>query len=309
MIDYEDLNRRYAIDESLDVLPGPADEPVVMIRSEHGKACVSLHGAQVLDFTPTGSRPVLWLSDQASYRDGVAIRGGMPICWPWFGPHPDDSSLPSHGLVRQRRWQLCGSAELDDGVVECRFCLNDDAASRESWPHAFELQFIVRIGQYVDCELRMRNTSEDTVTCSAALHAYIAISEAEDVRVRGLHGRRYLDQVTGTTGTQKHAIIFDGETDRIYQDTDDIVYVDDPGYGRTVVVAKSGSRSTVVWNPWIEKTRALADVPDDAYHRFCCIEPANAAADARSLAAGAQHRLRCLIGAEPYGFSIEDLRE
>jgi len=308
MTDYEALNQRFAIDERALLVPGPGDRPVLSIQGEHSKACISLHGAHVIDFSPRNGHPVLWLSRQAEFTPGKAIRGGIPLCWPWFGPQPADATKPAHGFARNRNWQLEHSTELDDGVIECRFTLAADHETTTLWPHSFELRYTIRVGQYLDCELHMINHADTAVSCTGALHTYLAVSDAEDIRIRGLDKRPYIDQVDGGRKKQQGPLVIDGEVDRIYHDTDDIVYLDDPGWSRTLVVAKSGSRSTVIWNPWIDKAARLSDFSDDEYHGMCCLEAANAGPDVVNLEPGMGHKLRCLIGTEPFGFTIDDLR-
>lgn len=175
--------------------------------------------------------------------------------------------------------------------------LTDDARTQEMWPHAFAARFVASAGRRLRLTLEIQNTGTSAFTFEAALHTYLAVSDVRGIRVMGLENTDYLDKVDGGARRREGdaAIAFSGETDRVYLDTTSECIVNDPGWNRRIIVAKSGSRSTVVWNPWIDKARAMGDLGESAWTSMICIETANAAEDARTLAAGASHVLETVI--------------
>lgn len=270
-----------------------------LLEIEHSAAtaCLALHGAQLLEWVPAGHQPVLYLSPQAVFREGKAIRGGVPVCWPWFGPHEADTSLPAHGFVRNRVWELAGSSETPSGVT-LKFTLRDDAETRCLWPHAFALKLEMLIGRELHLALRMENTGDAPFTTTSALHTYLAVGDIRRVSIEGLDGAEYLDTVgTKQVHRQEGDVVFDREVDRNYKTSAEI-RVHDAALNRVLSVRGSGSQCAVVWNPWTEKARALADLPDEDYLRFVCVESANAWGDRITLAPGASHVLATTVRVE-----------
>lgn len=264
--------------------------PVFEIDHPAGTARVALHGAQVMEWTPAGREPVLYLSPQSVYREGKAIRGGVPVCWPWFGPHPEDAALPAHGFARNRYWELAEQSE-DESGVRMAFTLADREETRRLWPHAFRLTMEMHIGAALNLALRMENTGDTAFTVTGALHTYLAVGDVRQVSVGGLDGSEYLD-TTGTPAVRRQEgdVTFDREVDRNYAGSAE-VSINDVSLARVITVRGSGSRSTVVWNPWIDKTRTLTDMPDGDYLKFVCVETANAWRDRITLVPGETHTL------------------
>lgn len=259
---------------------------------EHPKARarVAEHGAHLMEWTPTGCSPVFYLSPQAVFLEGKAIRGGMPICWPWFGPHETDSKLPAHGFVRNRFWQLTEATESNAGVT-LELSLADNARTRALWPHAFSLRLQLFIGASLQARLLTTNNSEENFTITAALHSYLAVGDIGKVSVEGLDGAEYRDHCCQRlVHRQSGNISFTGEIDRDYESSAE-VRVHDATNDRYLIVNSAGSRCTVVWNPWIEKARSLSDLPDEDYLRFVCIETANAWRDVIEISPGQCHEL------------------
>lgn len=257
-------------------------------------ARIAPHGAHLMEWVPTGRDAMLYLSPQAEFREGRPIRGGVPVCWPWFGPDESGRGLPSHGFARSRLWQLAGASENDAGVT-LQFTLRDDAETRSLWPHAFELELQMNLGKELHLALRMMNTGEAPFTVTGALHSYLAVGDIQRVTVRGLDDAEYRD----TTGPhvvrrQEGDLTFTGEVDRDYHAVS-AVEVHDAALDRTITVRGSGNQSTVVWNPWIEKAKALKDLPDDDYLRFVCLETANVWRDVITVAPGGAHELATTI--------------
>jgi glucose-6-phosphate 1-epimerase len=233
------------------------DHPTCMAR-------VALHGAQVMSWRPADEDEVLYLSPDAVFKEGKAIRGGLPICWPWFNAHPADPDMPSHGIARTRFWNFVDASESDEGV-EMKFEMTEGI-----WSAAVTL----KLGEALEVILETRNPNEIPIVVSGALHPYFAVSDIEQVRIVNLDGAEYLDTTGETTRRkQKGPLTFKGEVDSIYDSSNNVLLVDDLS-GRTLLIEKTGSSSTVVWNPWAGKSAALGDLPNHDYRKFCCIEAA-----------------------------------
>lgn len=293
-----ELNERFGIGGAVAFAAGPGGMPHATLRAGDSYAEVALHGGHVLRYGADGALPVLWVSRQAIYAPGKAVRGGIPVCWPWFGPHPADPAQPAHGLARTRMWAARASG-ADGGRAWLRLGLRDDADTRASWPHRFDLELSVALGAGLEVALTMRNPGDAPFSCGGALHSYFGVADVTRARIMGLDGARYLDQLTGAEHTQAGPVTVSAEVDRVYYDAGERCTIEDPALARRIVVAKAGSRTTVVWNPWVEKARRLADFADDEYAGMLCVETAMALGDSVALAPGAEHTLRATISAAP----------
>lgn len=273
---------------SVRVLEYAPSYPVFQIEHVTCSARVALHGAHVMSWKPCNADEVLYLSPDAVFREGKAIRGGIPVCWPWFNAHPKNPDLPSHGIARSRFWDLLEASE-DEAGVTLRFQMREGI---------WDAVVTVRAGQELEVDLTSLNSNDAPMTISGALHTYLLVSDIGQVRVMDLDDTEYLDTVGEPTRKHQHGSLeFHGEVDSGYDSSAPARLVDE-GAGRTIVIEKSGSPSTVVWNPWKEKTRAIGDLPDDAYRRFCCIEAAVANEKAITIEPGSSHRLSTRISVE-----------
>ena len=295
--DLEALNDQFGIHDYLAFVAGPGDGlPLAEIRSKHAAALVAVNGAQVARYQPHGAEPLLFVSRESVYGPGKSIRGGIPVCWPWFAAHPSDPSKPFHGFARTRMWQVRGSAVLEDDQVQLRLGLADDDATREIWPYAFDLELVATIGAKLRVELVARNTGEAPSTVGGALHTYFLVGDVARIAIEGLDGCAYIDKVDGgARSVQAGPVTIAGEVDRIYLDTADACVIDDPALGRRVRVAKVGSNTTVVWNPWVAKAAAMPDFGDGEWPQMLCIETANTGDDGITLAPGAVHAMTATI--------------
>lgn len=289
--DIAELNQRVGIPGTVTIGRGADEQVWVEVTNRLAEAKIALQGAHLLAWAPHGMAPVIWLSEQAKFAAGKAIRGGVPICWPWFGPHPTAASLPAHGFARTAPWDLHTSASLPNGATYLSFRLMHTAQSHPQWPGVAELELRVIIGQALEMELVTRNPGPQPLVISAALHTYFAVSDVRRVQLRGLDGCEYLDQVSGEVLQQVGPVTIDGEVDRIYLDSTADCLLDDPGLQRRIRIRKRGSRTTVVWNPWIAKAAKLGDVGPEGYLRMLCVETTNAAHDVVTVAAGSAHHL------------------
>jgi D-hexose-6-phosphate mutarotase len=292
MTDISALNARYGTPGQLTVKAGPGDLAMVEVANAQASATLALQGAQVLQWAPLGQQPVIWLSGAARYAIGKSIRGGIPLCWPWFGPHPSEADFPAHGFARTSLWEIVDTQVLADGATRIGLRLKHTDASRALWPHAAELECQISVAATLEIDLLTRNTGSASITIGQALHTYFAVSDVRRTRIEGLEGCHYLDKVDGgRRKEQMGPVSFVAETDRTYLDTAADCLIDDPGLARRIRIHKRGSRSTVVWNPWIEKATRLGDLGADGWLHMVCVESANAADDVVTVPPGAEHRL------------------
>lgn len=298
-IDIAALNRRYGIPRTLEFFEGEGGMTMIRIVSAHGTAEVALQGAHVTSWTPRGESPALWLSPKAHFAPGKAIRGGAPICWPWFGAHAYDKSLPSHGIARAADWTVADAAMRDDGAFLLTLQLPRRAEQEALWPYSTPLQWRVAVGPSLEIELSTRNLGPQPVAIGEALHAYFLVGDVRQARVRGLDGCEYLDKTNDNRRMRQAGDIrFEAETDRVYLDTEAECLIEDPALGRRIRIAKEGSRSTIVWNPWREKAQAFDDMDDDGYLNMVCVETANAAENVVTVPPGGEHSLRASYSVE-----------
>ena len=262
--------------------------PVLTVKHPTCSAKVALHGAHVMSWCPAGQEEVLYLSPDAVYREGKAIRGGIPLCWPWFNAHPSDPDLPSHGLVRNQFWELESTDVDDDGVVAKL------RRTTESWTALVT----VRMGKSLEVSLESTNLSDQQLMVSGALHSYFGVEDVREISIKGLEDTDYLDTVGQRT--QRHQtgeIRIDREVDRYY-DSSSSVILSDPLKKRSILVDKEASPSTVVWNPWIEKAASLSDLPNEDYLNFVCIEAAIVNDRAVAVGKGESHRFATRISVQ-----------
>ncbi len=269
------------------------------IQTAAASAHVYLLGAHVTHYQPVGQDDVLWMSRQSQFSVGKPIRGGVPICFPWFAVHASDPSKPSHGVVRQALWTLESCQASRDQVV-ATLVKSDDEHSRALWPCRFRLAHLVTVGPTLKMELLTTNTDAREFRFEQALHTYFGISDIRQTTVTGLENARYLSKTQGNAMRVQgdEPIRFTAQTDRLYNATDSACVIHDPGRHRRIVVEKSGSRSTVVWNPWTDKAKAMPDFGDDEWPGMLCVETANAGPDAITLAPGATHNMTATIRVE-----------
>lgn len=287
----ESLNRRFGIAGQVQFKTGPGGLAVADVTNAAGVATIALQGAHVMTWAPAGEHPVIWLSPAAKFAAGKSIRGGVPVCWPWFGPHATQATFPGHGYARTVPWEVIATKTRSDGT-HLVFRLMESEATRAQWPHATEVTLAVTVGATLAFELSTRNRGTAPVTIGDALHTYFEVGDVRRVQVHGLDRCPYLDKVDGgQRKVQAGPVTIAGEVDRIYLDSAADCVIDDPDLKRRIRVSKSGSRSTVVWNPWIDKAAKMADFGTDGYLKMLCVESTNAAEDVVSVAPGATHVL------------------
>lgn len=291
-IGIDDLNRAYGIEDKVSFQNRFGGTVAVLKHANaNANAIVALQGAQVLSYNTDGLGELLWLSPVAKLGTGKAVRGGIPVCWPWFGPHPDGGDRPAHGLVRARPWVVAATDAGPDGSrisLELGPC---DTTSPD-WPEGSIVRIDIRLADSLAISLTTRNSGPQSICVTQALHTYFAVGGIETVRITGLEGVSFIDQLDRSSLKREHApVTFSREIDRIYQEQTGSVILEDRGAARLIEVNKTGSASSVVWNPWIDKSVRLGDMGQDGYRRMVCIETANAGADIVTIPRGGAHVL------------------
>lgn len=297
------LNQRFAIPGHLAFKEGSGGLVLAEVANAHAEAAIALQGAHVMTYQPRGQAPVLWLSQYGKFAPGKSIRGGVPICWPWFGPHAEDAKLPGHGFARTVMWEVLETKALPDGATFIRFGLIETDATRAQWPHPSSAQLRVTVGAELKVELVTRNTGSTPFQIGEALHTYFHIGDVADMAIRGLEGCAYLDKAGGATArkTQQGPVVIESEVDRVYLDTAADCLIEDRGLQRQIRIATRGSRSTVVWNPWTEKAEKMGDFGPEGHRGMVCVESANAVDNVVTVAPGEEHSLLAVISVEALG--------
>ena len=272
--------------------------PPHTVDSSSGTGEVHDQGAQVTRWAPTGADPVLYVSTAVKLEAGVAIRGGIPVCWPWFGPGRAPGMTPAHGFVRTASWGFVERVDADDAVTFTHRITSETATSPH-WPHAYALELRSRFGRRLEISLTSTNTGAAPVDLEEALHAYLVVGDIRQVTLDGLDGKAFFDKVADTERRQSGPVGFTGETDAVFRTSDPVTVVD-PVLGRRLVVSTDGASNVVVWNPWAEKAAQVADIGDDDWLRFLCVEGANVFENAVELAPGESRTLH-------YTINVEDL--
>ncbi len=288
----DELNREFSPGSELVFVEAKGGLPVVEVNNQQCSARISLQGAQLTSWVPAGEDEVIWLSSDAGFKQGKSIRGGIPVCWPWFGPHESEADFPAHGYARTVFWDVLETEAMDDGATLIRFKIIENELTKRLWPYSSELIMTMRIGSSLEIELLTRNTDNKSFKISQALHTYFNISDVRKITVTGLEGCNYLDKLDQfAIKQQTGSVKISGETDRIYLKTDNDYSIVDPGLNRTIKISKSGSNSTVVWNPWQATAEKMGDLGKNGYLRMVCVETANAADDFVLLEPGQSHSL------------------
>lgn len=252
---------------------------------------IALQGAHIFEYKCEDKEDILWLSTESFFEKGKAIRGGIPICWPRFGTL--DETMPAHGFSRTAMFTLVEVVEIEDNLTEVRFLLKDDNQSRKMWNHKFELEVIFSIGESLEIELKTKNCESEDFMITQALHSYFCVSDISHAKIKNLDKKPYFDALLRKTFSQKGDVTFEKEVDRVYQEVDTTVVLEDKK--RDIYVNNSGSSSVVIWNPWCEKATRLAGMRTEDYKEFVCIESANAFDDFRVIKAGETHSLKVSI--------------
>ncbi|CAH0526549.1 D-hexose-6-phosphate mutarotase [Vibrio hippocampi] len=265
-MDYETLAVISALSDNVTVRRLDNNK-IVVIQHPKASAAIALHGGHVLSFKPVGGQETIWMSKQAIHDGKSALRGGVPICWPWFGR----IGSPAHGFARNSEWQIAQHRENDHGVI-VSLSLSDSPATRAIWPHQFELRLNVEITEQLKISLEIHNTDDHAWNFSGALHTYLNVADIHQTKITGM-GSHYLDSL------QQGKLCLGGEElqltdtiDRVYTDPDAMIQVEDKQHQRTLSVTNSGHNSAVLWNPWQQGAESMGDMNDDGYLSMICVE-------------------------------------
>jgi glucose-6-phosphate 1-epimerase len=294
MITAQQLNMQFGIEGQLEFRGDASGLIVAEIRNMQASASLCLQGAHLMTWKPGNqSVPVIWLSRDAKLAAGKSIRGGAPVCWPWFGPHASESGFPGHGYARTVPWQVVESGTEINGATRLTLRLVDSEKTRAQWPHVCTLNLTVIVGDELRMEMTTENTGASDFEIGEAMHTYFQIGDIGAVRVKGLENCEYWDKVGGSElRKQDGAISFSGETDRVYINTGSECVIEDIKLKRRIHVSKSGSLSTVVWTPWTDKANKMGDMGQpDGWREMVCVETANALDNVFKVAAGSRHTM------------------
>ncbi len=289
----KELNSNFAIEGYLSFVEGKGNMSIAMLSNDYSFAQISLYGAHVLTFEPADMDDVLMMSNKSTFEKGKPLRGGIPLCFPWFGPHATDKSFPPHGFARLMDWSVKSTAQLDNGATQLVLTLSDSDATRAYWPHAFTCDLFIIVGETLKMEWVVKNNDSVAFEIAPAMHTYFATNDVEEICIKGLEGVTYLD------ATQKLLPVVEGnlpveidkEVNRCYMDTQSTCEIVDPSMNRTIKVEKTGSNTTVVWNPWADVAKNIPDLADEEYKNFVCVETANVHHNKLTIAAGDSHKM------------------
>lgn len=272
------------------------------LRHDGAQVLVAQQGAHIFSYQRQGEQPVIWQNPEALFKQGKGIRTGVPVCWPWFGVfdrnpqsvkamRQSDQPAGAHGFVRTALWELAGT-KLEGDALRVDLVLPVPAGGFPGWPHQVDLKLSLLLDDQLHIRLTSHNRGDHTVTLSQALHTYFAVSDVRNVQVEGLDGLAYVDTADGWNSKQQAGLLhFTAETDRIYLDTPSQLSIVDKDWQRRLHLTSQGSNSTVIWNPWTERAKALDDMADDGWQGMLCIETANVLDDVVTLAPGESHTL------------------
>ncbi|HUB27630.1 MAG TPA: D-hexose-6-phosphate mutarotase [Tepidisphaeraceae bacterium] len=269
----------------------------ITLTNPDSEAQLYPYGSHVSSWKPKGQKDVLFLSKSSLFTPGKAIRGGVPIIFPWFGPRQGHPESPAHGFARTTMWNVAGCDNRPNGSCAMSLELTSSDATRAIWPNDFLLRFTIAAEKKLTLSLSVTNTGRAPFTFEEAMHTYLAIGDIRQTTITGLAGVQYIDKVDKFTRKTPgpEPIVISGETDRVYLNTRSTCVVDDGAWKRKISVAKENSNATVVWNPWIEKAKAFADFGDDEWPEMVCIETCNVGENSVTLEPGKSHVMTAIV--------------
>ena len=277
------------------VVAGNGGLPKVVVTGAAAAGEMYLLGGEITSWKPRGCEEGLFVSAASKWEDGKAIRGGVPVCFPWFGNKADDPKAPAHGFVRAKAWRLDSIAQ-QGGAVTVSMSTASDEGTKKLWPAEFRLVLRATFGAELIMELEMMNTGGAPLRFEEAQHTYFRVGDIAKTRVHGLDGIRYIDKTDEfKERTQQGDVVIAKETDNVYLDTAGETELEDPALARRIRVSKENSLATVVWNPWMEKAKGMSDMGDEEWKGFVCVETCNVGKHGVTLAPGAEHRMRAVV--------------
>ena len=289
----EQLNTEYAIPGQLKFIQGAGGLPFIEVTTANSSALISVYAGQVLSFRPAGEMDdLMFLSEKAYYQTGKAIKGGAPVCWPWFGADPQGLGRPAHGFVRNRMWNVVATEITVSGAIRVILGLEDTPETIEIWPQSFTLMLEITVGKSLNLELVTRNTGAQLFPVTQAFHTYFKVGDISQVSVSGLEDADYIDKVDNSAlKKQIGSVVINEEVDRIYLGVRDELVINDIALKRRIRIRSGGSKTAVVWNPWAKISAEMADLQDNDYRNLLCAETTNAATDVVEVSPGRESRL------------------
>jgi len=294
----EDLQEKFKNCTSVKISADAGDLPFIHVKNKSASAQICIQGAHVMHYQPEGEKKdILWMCCNSYFEKGKPIRGGIPVCWPWFGPNMDAENLPAHGFARLMFWTLDSIQEPDENCTILHLSLNDNDFSRKLWNYSFHLEIEIQIGKTLAVQLISKNTGDKSFLITEALHSYFNIGNIANVAVKGLESALYLNKVEGANSMikQKGAITFNAEFDSVFSQCKQPIHIVDTFFNRTITVEKKNSNSTIVWNPWIAKSKRMPDFTPDSYLTMVCVETANVLSDAIKIEPGKEQSMGMII--------------
>jgi glucose-6-phosphate 1-epimerase len=290
-----ELDLQFGIPGIAQIVEGNGGLAKVVVTSRESTGEVYLHGAHVTSWKPSAAQEVLFVSAKSRWESGRAIRGGIPVCFPWFADKASDPNAPAHGFVRTTDWQLESIVHTGNAVTVSLLVESDDNTKRW-WNADFQVVHRITFGSELNLELVVKNMGAASLRFEEALHTYFRVGQIEKAQLQGLSTVRYIDKTdSNRKKTQQGSIVIMSETDRIYLNTDNSIELEDQLLHRRIVVAKEHSLTTVVWNPWVEKAKAMSDFGDDEWMQMVCIEASNVSDFAVELAPGQEHKMQVIL--------------
>lgn len=297
-MDLNQLNEHFAIPGVLAFHATPGSLTYAAITTPQAAATVYLQGAHLAAWQPSGQKPILFLSRKSDLTPGKPIRGGVPIAFPWFAARHDGKTGPSHGFARIQEWTLAFAAMAGDDL-HLTFTLAPTEMSRSLGFDNFRLAYQLTIGRTLTMQLTVANEAATPLVFEEALHTYYAVTDVHEINITGLDGVTYLDKVDDfKPKVQQGPVTITQQTDRVYLNTTSACIIHDAAGKRRIHVEKTGSDTTVTWNPWENGASKIADLDPTEWHEFVAVETVNAAANTITLAPKATHVMQAHVTVE-----------
>lgn len=299
MIDIDELDEKFSIEGEVGFAELEDELVFITVSNKYADADICLYGAHVTSFRPHRAMEILWMSPDSSFEVGKPIRGGIPVCFPWFGPHKIDPEKPQHGFARLMYWDVVKTESGATGETTVVLQLRSSEETKTYWPHEFRAEMTIVVGKTLEVKLKVTNPSDEPLEYTCALHSYYSLSDIGNVSLEGLQGTAYYNQLSGENDVQNEELLQIQEPlTRHYLGTETPVVIADSAFRRRIKVDKTGSKVTTVWNPGAETCAKIGDLPDDAYEMFVCVEATNAFDYPIKLAAGESFETSAIIGLE-----------
>lgn len=303
MIEIRD-HLRCALPENVRIEEGAGGLPLLRVRNSHATCSVYVYGAHIVSFTPRGEKDLLWLSPYSLFQEGSPIRGGIPICFPWFGKHEWREDLPLHGFVRTRLWNIESAENLADGRTKVAFSVESTNPPMEVWPYRFRLHLSITVGEALEMALMVQNLETMPITCEVGFHTYFRVGDSEQCEVVGLDRIEYIDRIQGNVRViQVGPALFKGEMVHAFMHIPPVLELVDFPWHRRIRIEQRHMGSTLLWNPGAQSGLANPEIRN-TWNQFVCVESADCLDCRLEIPAqGCQHSLLRLSSVEISGYT------